>query len=61
MSASQILGVVVLWALGAAACCAWSLAEGATALLGLLLWTSFFGFCNAVGWAMWWSREELLS
>jgi hypothetical protein len=61
MPIPQILGILVLYALGAAASCAWSLAEGAAALLGLLLWTSFFGFCNAVGWALWWSREEWFS
>ena len=61
MTLAQILGVLVLFALGAGASIAWSVAEGANALLGLVLWISFFGFCNAAGWAFWWSREEWLS
>ena len=58
MSLVQIIGILVLYLIGVAASCAWSVAEGCTALLGLLLWTSFFGFCNAVGWAFWWARDE---
>ncbi len=58
MTLPQFIGVLVLYGLGAAAACAWAMAEGATALLGFLLWTSFYGFCNAVGWAAWWSRGE---
>lgn len=60
MTVPQMLGVLVLYLLGAAACSTWAVAEGWTFVLGLVLWTSFYGFCNAVGWALWWSREHWL-
>jgi len=25
-----------------------------------VLWTSFFGFCNLIGWMAYWSREHWL-
>jgi hypothetical protein len=50
----------VIYILGLAASISWALSLGATYLLGLLLWTSFFGFCTAVSLALFWSREHWL-
>jgi hypothetical protein len=61
MSRTKILGILVVYLIGIAACTSWSVSLGGTKLLGLLLWTSFFGFCNAVTWAFWWSRDNWLS
>ena len=58
MGLPQIIAVIVLYAIGALGSCAWATAEGATWVLGFILWTSFFAFCNAVTWALWWSREH---
>jgi hypothetical protein len=60
MSPLAIVALLIVYALGAAASAAWAQSLETTALLGFLLWTSFFGFCNAVGWATWWSREHWL-
>jgi hypothetical protein len=55
-----ITGIIlfVLWAAGAAASIAYSLSTGATLVLGLVLWNSFFGFCTAFGLMLFWSREH---
>jgi hypothetical protein len=58
MSLIQIFGLLVVFALGAAASCAWAISLQTAPLLGFVLWTSFFCFCNAVTWAVWWSREQ---
>jgi hypothetical protein len=58
MNRTQILVVIALYIVGAFACMQWALALDSTRVLGLVLWTSFFGFCNAVGWVMYWSREH---
>ena len=58
MSLIQIFGILIVYAFGAMASCAWATSLQTTPLLGFLLWTSFFGFCNAVTWTLWWSREH---
>ena len=52
MSIGKIIGILIVYAIGAAASCAWAISLDATPLLGFLLWTSFYGFCNAVTWAL---------
>ena len=58
MSIGKIIGILIVYAIGSAASCAWAISLDATPLLGFLLWTSFFGFSNAVTWALYWSREH---
>lgn len=58
MSRIQIFGLLIVFALGSAASCAWAISLQASPLLGFVLWVSFFCFCNAVAWAVWWSREQ---
>lgn len=65
MNSKQFFAILVVYVVGAAASIAWALALhpgsalwSAPGLLGLVLWTSFFGFCNAVGWVTYWSREH---
>jgi hypothetical protein len=48
----------VLWAVGAAASISWALSMGATLVIGLVLWNSFFGFCTAFSLMLIWSREH---
>jgi len=60
MNPLTIIALLVIYGLGAVASCAWAQSQGATLLLGFLLWTCFFGFCNAVGWTTWWSRQHWL-
>jgi hypothetical protein len=48
----------VIWAVGALASVGYSLSCGATLVLGLVLWNSFFGFCTAFGLMLFWSREH---
>jgi hypothetical protein len=48
----------VIWAVGAVASVAWAFSMGATLVLGLVLWNSFFGFCTAFGLMLFWSREH---
>ena len=50
----------IIWAAGAAASIAWAFSMGATLVLGLVLWNSFFGFCTAAGLMAFWSREHWL-
>ena len=50
----------VIYILGLAASVAWANSLGATYLLALLLWTSFFGFMSATGLTLFWSREHWL-
>jgi hypothetical protein len=52
--------VVLLYGLGLAGSIAWATHSGATRLLGLLLWTSFFGFCMVCTLMLYWSREHWL-
>ncbi len=60
MSLVQIIGVLVLYVLGIAASATWAISLGENALIGFILWTSFFAFSNAMGWVLWWSREHWL-
>lgn len=55
-----IAGIVVfvLWAVGALASISYALSVGATLVLGLVLWNSFFGFCMAGFLMLFWSREH---
>jgi hypothetical protein len=57
-----IAGIIlfVIWAVGAVASISWALSLGATLVLGLVLWNSFFGFCTAFGLMLFWSREHWL-
>ena len=48
----------IIWAGGAALSILYSISTGATLVLGLVLWNSFFGFCTAVGLMIFWSREH---
>lgn len=52
--------LLIIWAVGAFASISWSLSLGATLVLGLVLWNSFFGFCTAFGLMLFWSREHWL-
>ncbi len=58
MTRIQALVVLVIYLIGAALSMQWAVSREATAVLGLILWTSFYGFINAVIWAIWWSREH---
>jgi hypothetical protein len=58
MTRNQIFAVIAVYLLGVLACTQWALSLGNTWLLGLVLWTSFYAFCNAVGWVTYWSREH---
>jgi hypothetical protein len=64
MSRNQVFVVLILYVLGAAASVAWAVSIwgpptwSPSGLLGLLLWTSFYAFCNVVGWMAYWSREH---
>ncbi|MDQ3000205.1 MAG: hypothetical protein M3Y08_02915 [Fibrobacterota bacterium] len=48
----------IIWAGGAALSILYSISTGATLVLGLVLWNSFFGFSTAVGLMLFWSREH---
>lgn len=48
----------VVWAVGALASISWAFSMGATLVLGLVLWNSFFGFCTAGFLMLFWSREH---
>lgn len=48
----------IIWAAGAALSITYSLSTGATLVLGLVLWNSFFGFCTAAFLMLFWSREH---
>jgi len=48
----------IIWAAGAAASVTYALSAGATLVLGLVLWNSFFGFCMAFSLMLYWSREH---
>jgi hypothetical protein len=48
----------VIWAVGAALSVTYALSTGATLVIGLVLWNSFFGFCTAFGLMLFWSREH---
>lgn len=58
MSRLQMLVVLIIYLIGAALCAQWAVSREATAVLGLILWTSFYGFVSAVVWTVWWSREH---
>ena len=55
-----IAGIVlfIIWAAGALASVSYALSVGATLVLGLVLWNSFFGFCTAFFLMLFWSREH---
>lgn len=48
----------IIWVAGTVASIAWALSLGATLVMGLVLWNSFFGFCTAVSLMLIWSREH---
>lgn len=50
----------IIWAVGAALSITYSISTGATLVLGLVLWNSFFGFCTAAFLMLFWSREHWL-
>lgn len=58
MTRNQIFIVLAVYLVGVLVCTQWALSLDKTWLLGLVLWTSFFGFCNAVFWMGYWSREH---
>ena len=58
MNRKQFFVILAIYLVGIAACTQWAVSLGSTRVLGLVLWTSFFGFCNAVGWVTYWSREH---
>jgi hypothetical protein len=66
MTRNQALVLLFVYVLGAIASVVWAMnihsmpLWSAASVLGLVLWTSFFGFCNAVGWVIYWSREHWL-
>ena len=51
---------IIYYIVGLFASIAWANASGATYLLGLLLWTSFFGFSTLTFLMLYWSREHWL-
>jgi hypothetical protein len=57
----SLIGAIVLfiiWVAGAAASIFYATSTGATLVLGLVLWNSFFGFCTAAFLMLFWSREH---
>lgn len=48
----------IVYVIGLAGSVSWATSLGATQLLGLTLWTSFFGFSTAVSLALFWGREH---
>ena len=48
----------IVYVIGLACSITWATSLGATQLLGLLLWTSFYGFSTAFGLMLFWSREH---
>src|SRR5690606_12602953 len=58
MTRIQVLIVLALYLIGAAVCTQRAISLDKTWVLGLVLWTSFFGLCNAVFWMADWSREH---
>lgn len=52
------LFLFIVYVAGAAASIAYATSTGATQLIGLTLWTSFFGFSTAVSLMLIWSREH---
>lgn len=50
----------IVYAIGLAASITWAVSLGCSQLLGLLLWTSFFGLSTAIGLMLFWSREHWL-
>ncbi|HLP41491.1 MAG TPA: hypothetical protein VK465_08295 [Fibrobacteria bacterium] len=51
---------VLYYALGLAGSLAWAHSLGASYVIGLVLWTSFFGFSMLVTCMLLWSREHWL-
>ena len=51
---------IIYYALGLTGSLAWAKACSATPLLGLLLWTSFFGSTMVLFLMLYWSREHWL-
>jgi hypothetical protein len=58
MNRKQALIVLALYVVGAFLCAQWAVSLDSTRTLGLVLWTSFYAFCNAVFWVGYWSREH---
>jgi len=52
------LFLLIVYVVGAAASISYALSTGATLVMGLVLWTSFFGFSTAVTCMAVWSREH---
>lgn len=58
MTRNQIFIVLAIYLVGALACAQWALSLDTTWLLGFVLWSSFYGFCNALFWMAYWGREH---
>jgi hypothetical protein len=65
MTRNKILVLLLIYVIGAFASVQWALSIqnesemwSAPGLLGLVLWSSFFGFANVLGWLTYWSREH---
>ncbi len=52
------VALILIYIIGLAASLTWAASLNATYLIGLTLWTSFFGFCTAVSLMAIWSREH---
>lgn len=52
------LFLFIVYVAGAAASITYATSTGATLVIGLTLWTSFFGFCTAFSLMLIWSREH---
>lgn len=67
MARNTIFLLMLVYVIGGIVCAFWATswhsAESvwsAAGLLGLVLWSSFFGISNALGWVAYWSREHWL-
>lgn len=65
MTRNKILVLLLIYVVGAFASANWAVSIqsadslwSAAGLLGLVLWSSFFGFANVLGWLTYWSREH---
>jgi hypothetical protein len=65
MTRNKILVLLLIYVVGGFACANWAVSIqnesslwSASGLLGLVLWSSFFGIANAIGWMTYWSREH---
>jgi hypothetical protein len=54
------IATILYYLVGLAGALAWAASLGATMLIGLVLWTSFFGFSMVTFLLLFWSREHWL-